>query len=70
MKRPAFRLPTGRSFAFAALLDVATPSATLHAQLPTYYWDGAGANANLGTATNWQGNVAPSNNGSANVFND
>ena len=67
MKHSSFHLPAARTAAFAALLSIVVPRAALHAQTAYTYWDGAGTAANLGTAANWQGNVAPTNDGNANV---
>ena len=65
MKRPA-----SCPLALAILLGAATPGAALHAQTAYTYWSGGGGNSNLSTGTNWQGNIAPTNDGSANVVFD
>ena len=68
--RLAFRLPAVRLLAWTALLSSAMSSATLHAQRVYTYWTGAGTNTDLGNGGNWQGGVAPLDDGSANVVFD
>ncbi|MGH8246694.1 MAG: hypothetical protein ACREUU_09710, partial [Gammaproteobacteria bacterium] len=48
----------------AVVLSMLLTGAGLHAQT----WDGGGGNNNWSTGLNWIGDVAPANNGSANLF--